>query len=375
MKKHFVLTSFFTLCVVLLCMMACASAEDLDNPEKPVKTTVIEISKYGHAVLDIRTADFIDDGYEFGDVVCVRFGSQELEMPFYDEYYSIPGDMMILGESSEQNIMLCVNYGDFSEATGIKNGDTVEITMVEKAGMSAFKEHSEMKYSNDRADYSDDAVFANFRAVTAGAIGDGKLYRSASPINSKYGRADYANDLMEEANVATILNLSDSEEDIAQYFGMSDFDSEYYRSLYEQGNVIVQNLSNNFFSDEFTVDLINGLKLLAQKDAPYCIHCSEGINRVGFAAAILEALMDAELQEIIDDYMLSFYNIYGVNQENEPEKYKAALNNFMEMMLYVTGADSVEALEQTDLESAVTAHLMDNGMSEDDISALKSKLS
>ena len=91
-------------------------------------------------------------------------------------------------------------------------GDTVEISMAKKAGMLAYQELCALKYSNDRADYSDDVTFANFRAVTIGNIGAGKLYRSASPINNAHGRASYANTLIAEAGVATVLNLADSEE-------------------------------------------------------------------------------------------------------------------------------------------------------------------
>ena len=74
-----------------------------------------------------------------------------------------------------------------------------------------------MQYSNNREDFSDDASFANFRAVTAGRIGYGKLYRTASPVNNENGRADYADALIESVGVATVLNLADSAEDIEEF--------------------------------------------------------------------------------------------------------------------------------------------------------------
>lgn len=364
-----------TLCVMVLCLGSCASTENQSDSAESVNATVIEIEKYGHAVLDITTADFTDSGYDVGDVVCVRFGSYESDMPFYDGYYSTPGTAMLRGISADENIAVCINYGSFSEETGIAIGDHVEITMAEKAGMLASYELSALKYSNDRADFSDDATFANFRAITAGSIGDGKLYRSASPINNENGRASYANNFIEAAGVATVLNLADSAEDIAEYCAAEDFDSEYYRSLYEAGKVIVLDLNLNFFSDEFAASLIDGLRFLAQNDPPYSIHCTEGKDRAGFTAMLLEALMGAELQEIIDDYMLSFYNYYGIDKETEPDRYETVLNNNLIVMLCrVTGADSAEALAQVDLESAVTTYLLNNGMPEHEILALKEKL-
>jgi hypothetical protein len=46
----------------------------------------------------------------------------------------------------------------------------------------------------------------------------------------------------------------------------------------------------------------------------------------------------------------------------------------MEMLLHVTGAESVEQLEQIHLETAVTAYLIDAGMSQEDILLLQEKL-
>ena len=282
---------------------------------------------------------------------------------------------MLRGLKPEENIAICINYGDFSKETGIAIGDTVEITLTEKAGMLANQELCSLKYSNDRADYTDDAAFANFRAVTVGSIGSGKLYRSASPIDNMYGRAGYANDLIEAAGVVTVLNLADSAEDIAEFCAAEDFDSEYYLSLYESGKVKALDLTANFFSDEFAGSLAEGLSFLAQNEPPYSIHCLEGKDRAGFTVMLLEALMGAELQEIIDDYMLSFYNYYGISKDMEPERYSAVLdNNLMAMLFHVTGADSMEALAEINLESAVTDYLMDNGMTENDIVLLKEKL-
>ena len=342
---------------------------------KAVQATVIEIEKYGHAVLDITTADFIENGYAVGDVVCVQFGDYESDMPFFDGYYSTPGTVMLRGIAPEKNIAVCINYGDFSKETGIAIGDTVEITLKEQAGMLAYQELCALKYSNDRADFSDDAVFANFRAVTAGNIGDGKLYRSASPINNEHGRARYANAFIEAAGVQTVLNLADSTEDIEEYCAAPDFDSAYYRALYENGKVIALDLNVNFFSDEFAADLIVGLQFLAQNNTPYSVHCTEGKDRAGFTIMLLEALMGADLQEIIDDYMISFYNYYGIDKKVDPERYETVLNNnLLPMLFHITDTDSMEELKKVDLKDAITNYLIRNGMDEADILTLKNKL-
>ena len=86
--------------------------------------------------------------------------------------------------------------------------------------------------------------------------------------------------------------------------------------------------------------------------------------------------MGAELDEIIDDYMISFYNYYGIDKESQPERYEVVLeNNLMAMLYHVMDVDSLEELKNTDLQVAVTKYLMDNGMTEEEILTLKEKLS
>ena len=362
-------------CVMVLQLSSCNKTECDTNKSSTLQATVIEIEKYGHAVLDITTADFMAVGFELGDIVCVRFGTREYTMPLFDGYYSNPGDLLLRASDAEECIAVCINYGDFSDVNGISVGDTVEITMSEKAGMLAIQELYALQYSNKREDYSDDASFANFRAVTAGRIGNGKLYRTASPINNENGRADYADNLIESVGVTTVLNLADSDEDIEGYLADSECDSEYYRHLYETESVIAIDLTGNFYSDEFASSVVKGLTFLARNETPYCIHCTEGKDRAGFTAMLLEALMGATLDEIISDYMISFYNYYGIDKEHEPQRYQAVLDvNLMEMLFHVSGAESVEQLEQINLETAVTAYLIEAGMSQEDIVMLKQKL-
>ena len=363
------------LCGAALSLWGCAGAQKSDAKAGTIRAAVVEIEKFGHVVLDVTVSDLANAGYALGDVVCVRLGEDIWNMPYFDGYYCEPGDAMLRGSAPEKKVALCINYGDFSKEYGVAIGDVAEMTLVEKAGVLAVQELSALQYSNDRADYSDDAAFANFRCVTAGRIGDGKLYRSASPINNEHGRASYANDLITGSAVATILNLADSDEEIQTFFESAEFDSGYYRDLYESGNVKALDLPGTFFSETFAVSVAEGFSFLAHKEPPYAIHCTEGKDRAGFVTMLLEALMGAQQEEIIADYMLSFRNYYGIDQESQPERYQMVLdNNLMAMLCHVTGADTPEALAQLDLEAAVTAYLLDAGMAEGDLLALQEKL-
>ena len=362
-------------CMIAMQLVSCKTNDGNDNKAEIVQANVIKIEKYGHAVLDITTADFIAAGYALGDIVCVSFGTYEYTMPFYDGYYSNPKSLMLRGSTLEDYIAVCINYGDFSSEKNINIGDTARITMSEKAGMRDIQELYALQYSNDLNDYPNTATFTNFRAVTAGRIKEGKLYRTASPINNENGRANFANNFIESVGVATVLNLSDSYQDVEKYLANTNCNSEYYRNLYANGKVIAVDLTGNFYSDEFAYSVVEGLNFLAKNEPPYCIHCTEGKDRTGFTAMILEALLGATLDEIIDDYMLSFYNYYGINKDKEPKRYQAVLNvNLMEMLSHVTG-ESVERLYDINLETSITSYLIGVGMAQNDILTLKEKLS
>ena len=377
MRKHTTkLITLLLLCALTVSLIACTGNATSSVEVDPIQATVVEIEKFGHAALDIMTDEFTAAGYTAGDIVCVHFDSFAEEMPYFDGYYSNPGSFMLRGLSPEDNIAVCINYGRFADETGIAVGDTVEISLVEKAGMLALQEICSLQYSDNPADYPDTATFANYRAVTLGRIADGKLYRTASPINNERGRAAYANAFIASVGVSTVLNLSDAEEDIEASFEAEDFNSEYYRELYEAGNVIAMDMAADFYSANFAASLAEGLTFLAHHEPPYAVHCLEGKDRAGVTAFLLEALMGAELEEMIDDYSLSFYNYYGISPENDLERYQTILEiNFLSLLRHIAGVDTNDELAQVDWEATAAKYLMDAGMTQEDILTLKEKLS
>ena len=366
--------SIIIVCVMALPLISCDTTEREDDKLKTVSATVVEIEKYGHAVLNVTTKDFMSVGYELGDVVLISLESGEYTMPFYDGYYSNPGNLLLRGTNQEDNIAICINYGDFSAINNVNIGDRVKINIFEKAGMRAIQELYALQYSNDLNDYPNIATFTNFRAVTAGRIKEGKLYRTASPINNENGRANFASNFIESVGIKSVLNLADSNEDIEKYLANTDGYLEYYRNLYQMGNVIAVDLSGNFYSEEFAHSIAEGLTFLVKNEPPYCIHCTEGKDRTGYVAMLLEMLTGATLDEIINDYMLTFYNYYGITKEQEPKRYQAVLDvNLLEMLRHVTG-ESVDKLGQIDLEVAATSYLIAAGMTQENILILKEKL-
>ena len=340
--------------------------------QKPNTTaTVEEIEKYGHASTDLLIEDFYDMGFEHGDMVTAVFDNGfVVEAPFLDGYYVDKGDPLIRAYPDHEKIAVAINYGEISKVAEVSKGNKVTLMMSEPGEYKSQYEVRKLERTNKREDYDSDKEFANFRNLDLGKIAEGVVYRSSSPINDDLGRAAYADDLIEEAGVKSVVNMADSKEEAEKYINSKDFDSPYYASLYDKGKVLTLDMKIAFETEEFRKNIIKGLEYMIENEAPYLIHCNEGKDRAGFMGVLLGALMDAEKEAIVKDYMQSYVNYYGV--EKGTEKYNIIAEDVTEMLKVMTnGKDPASA----NLSNAAENYLMNGGMTKEQINSLKNKLS
>lgn len=356
--------------LVLLMILVVFSAQAENGNAGAVSITgkVAEIEKYGHARLDVTIEDFNSAGFTLGDIVTVTAGSYSGDMPYFNGYYIDRGEYMVRAYPGHTNIAVCINYGKFAETAGVGVGDPVTITLKEKGGALFVQEINNLVYTDERADYASDVVFANFRAVL-----DGKLYRSATPVNNSRGRAAFADALISEAGIKTVMNLINTDAELAGGFASQEFSSPYYKSLYEAGQVIALGLPADYAADVFADGVVKGLTFLSENEMPYLVHCTEGKERTGFTCMLIEALMGMSKEEIVADYMISYANYYGI--EAGTDRYEMiAEKNIREMMRTVAGLEKGASLEDTDIQAAAEAYLLNHGMTEAALRTLQEKL-
>jgi len=336
-----------------------------------VTGAVTQIEKYGHALSDITIQDFNDLGFKFGDMVTVVFDNGfVLEAPYLDGYYVNSGDPLVRAYPGQTNIAVCINYGKLNVIAQVDAGSKFAIMLTGPGEYLTQYEIRKLVRSNKREDYASDKIFANFRAVKMGGIAEGALYRSSSPIDNQLGRAAYADQLIEDAGIATVVNFSDSADNIKTYLAAKDFSSPYYADLYKNGQVILLNMNLAYASDEFRANVIKGLVFMADHRGPYLIHCTEGKDRTGFVAALLEALMGATKDEIVADYMESYLNYYDVQPGTE--KYNLIAQDVLGMLKVITGATD---LDKADLAAGARNYLLAGGMKAEQIDSLMTHLS
>ena len=394
MKKYLSLTAllFLALFIMVSCATKALTEPVVVEEAKTLDSSVKDIQKYGNLVLSITKSDMDSIGAEYGDVFTVDLGDQVLEAPYCTSYSDVEiGDLVLRNDGD--GIILAINMGDFASsygiATKVSNPDktyqwvfeegkklediTLSLILTDKGGYRDQYLIHQLSRTNEREDYSSDAVFANFREIVGGNLGSGALFRSSSPVNNEIGRAKYADELVSLNNIRSVMNLADSRETIEGYFKEEDFASPYYKSLYENGQVIALNMGVSFKTREFQNGLVEGLTFLSKNEGPYLVHCNEGKDRAGFTSALLSALMGLTYDEIASDYMTSYENYYHV--EKGTEQYEAVKRSNIDSMLSFIAGVETKDLENVDLSGKAEEFLIAIGMEKSDIDTLKSKLS
>lgn len=303
MKKS--LKHAFLAAVLLTALTSVLSAKS--NPS--VKTEVVSVDKHGNVNLAITGTLFAALGFGLGDFVTVKAGTEKFIAPVGKNYSDVDRGNYFLRIKGEE-LSLAINMGNFAEKTGVTVGSPVTITQKERLGFLRTYQTRLLTKSKERADFASDEVFANFRAVKAGRIAEGRLYRSTNPLEADE-RAPFAASLAEKAGIACALDLADSEETARARLSSVPF----YAALFESGNAQFYEMSASF-TDKKTVALLHeALSFLASHSGPYYIHGKEGRTRTGMLCMLLEALCGATIDEMDDDYMATYVNYYNVRPE------------------------------------------------------------
>ena len=339
--------------------------------------------KFGAVNIEKSIDEFNKYGFAYGDSVDVEFSNgYKLEnIPYYNGYYGKVGDPIVISYPGNEYVRVALVNGDSMwEVSKVKKGDTANVKRKKKGKYLDTQKLLDLKYTVNREDYASDEVFANFRQVKVGNIKEGILYRGASPINNRYNRAKYADDLIKSVGIKYDVDLSDDDEDIKDDMSKDDFSSDYFKSLYDRGKVSLLSMNMNYKSEEFAKKIVKALTDMSKNDGPYYIHCVEGKDRTGFTLVVIEGLLNASYEEIIDDYMKTFDNYYGITEETNKERYEAIKNNYVDDMLkFLATRISPSGNENADLSNLewntiVGRYLIDNGMSEEDLHNLYTKL-
>lgn len=364
-----------------------AMADDRTAVPASVMTSAAaeNIQKYGNVTLNVTCEAFLSAGYQYGDLLTVSFLGKSMDIPFCSNYSDVDsGSAGIFARSGDTNVLVAINMGDFATANGIATKQTFEdktfqwsyaegvegpvsFTISLKTAGGYYDEYvmRQLGYTNAREDYPalTDEQFANFRAVSTTGMGENTLYRTASPVNPENNRNTYADAALRKAGVTVVMNLAD---DAAAVQGYEGYAESYYSTI----KYVALNMGVDFAAAEFQSKLAEGLRFFAENKGIYAVHCTEGKERAGFVTALLECLMGATYEEVVSDYMVTFYNYYGVTAEESRYDVIAGSN----IVKTLQKAFAAEDLTKANLADCAAAYVKQIGLSDSEIAALKQNL-
>ncbi len=381
-------------CLIVLCIGTILSACQSGNSKKAnitsksVETAVVEETALlkiegckllhdkdkGNIIVNITVGKLNSLGFAFGDSLDIEFsnGYKLSDVPYYNDAYVFDYKPVVIGESDDKDVLIELKRGDdLYEKAGLTENDTVTIIQNESQKYIKRQIAMDIEYTDERSDYNSDEVFANFRSVSAGNIKKNILYRSASPCDNRFKRAPYSDKLAKVAGVNFVMNMSDDKEHLDYYISKKNFNSPYYKSLYEKGNIVLLSMMVDYHRDDFAPKLVKGFTELSKHKGPYLIHCIEGKDRTGFACLVLEALAGASYQELLNDYMITYDNYFEINKDTDQERYDALVEtSFEPMLIYLSGESNVEKLLEIDYSKYAREYLLKSGMSEESLNEL-----
>ena len=359
---------------VVLCLSGivgcCAAGEQVTTGE----IGVILNEEFGHIYIELTIDEFNALGFAFGDSVDVVFsnGKEIQDLPYFSGYFVPVGELVACGYPGYPHVVIARNFsGPTWDEFGMTDDTTVTITLNEKGKYLAVQELYSLEYSNIRESYPSDVAFANYREVKGGSLKPRTFYRSASPCNNQNLRASSTDRLTELCGIRFVLNLSDTETKYQAHTEAEDFDSPYYASLYQEGNVLLLGMNANYRSDDFAKILSEAFLAMSEHEGPCLIHCVEGKDRTGFACTLLLALAGASPQEIIDDYMITFTNSYGVTKEEMPDRYNAILGNMLDFFYCLCDVETGTDPDTLDLRAGAENYLRRGGLSDEQIAQIE----
>ena len=382
MKRNKTVIGILVIALALLLALPGCGSRPTEEETRPQEIAVKDLAilhepEFGGVYIKMTIEDFNAQGFAYGDSVTVAFSNgYTLEgLPYYNGYYTQNGHPLLIAYPGYDYVKAAINNGDdLWEVAGLAETDTASVTLETRGAFADIQSARDIHYTDERADYPTDAVFANFRSVRAGRILPDTLYRAASPCDNQHKRATYVSALSEQAGIKYIVDLADTEEKIEGYIAAEGFDCDYFLSLYNADAVIPLALNMNFSSEAFAQKIVRGLTAMAEHDGPYLVHCTEGKDRTGFVCMLLEALCGATYEEIVNDYMITYDNYYKINPTADNARYTVIVENVLDPMIRSMPGDETADLADADLADAAVKFLLNAGMPQATIDTLVARL-
>ncbi len=288
---------------------AFAPDSECNTPTELSGTITRKDASFSAYATSITVEEVLDAGYRMDDSIVLHIdGYGDLAATVtYNMAMNYPGIpfLNVYLEKEYANIGWLMVDHDFDI------GNEISVSYVGHGHPEDFEKKSEPYKTRDMC--ARDEEFCNFREVMAGDIAPGRLYRSVGTFGDTV-YSDTVNTLYEEHGIESIIALNRTEESLVQDIERGA--DSYAYTLFGNGHVFAGNYGDLLYltPDDFRA-VLDAVKDL---DGPIGVMCQYGKDRTGQVIAFLELFMGATVDEVLDDFYASFYNINGV-EKGTPE--------------------------------------------------------
>ena len=374
MKRTLVLLSTL---VLTLSISACTNKNNQSKSPELKNYSIHRDEEFGGAYIDISIQEFNNLGFKFGDSLDLAFSNDVTytDIGYYSGYYVPAGQELVVGYPGYDYIKFCINYGDDVYTKHSFNKDTkVTITVNEEQKYKDVEETLSISYSDDVTQYDSEEQFANFREMKGGLMKPGLLYRGASPIDDSRKRSAVVDFLLQKNGIQYNIDLADKEEAVfGENANKKYVVHDYFQSLKDQNKVVFLGMAAAYKNDDFSNKMKTLFLSILNNDGPYYIHCLEGKDRTGYVCMVIEALLGASYDELIEDYFITYHNYYGI--EKGTNKYEVIKSMHIdEMIRFVFDFNKTTTLLGANFKSKANNYLLGIGLTQEQIDAIQTKL-
>ena len=284
--------------------------------------------------------------------------------------------------SAEGNIAMWVSMGSFAEiyeiAQRVQNtwffpdshnrSKPVIVSMKQKAGYlenyELRRKFAGMKPINVQLPGQTEEEFANFREVATTGMKRNTLFRSSSPINNRAGRCKAADNCIKAHGINHIINMYDTKEQAEATEG-------YWSTYASKVDTAYIDMGLDYTSARFGKSMAHVMEYIAKNDGKYAVHCILGEHRTGAVCMMLSALMGASYDELVEDYMQTCCNLYGV--KTGTKQYALLVDdNVNSILRHVLKAEDPK---HADLKTLAHDFILSTGITEETLALVKKHLS
>ena len=338
------------------------------------------INNFGNISLNISEDRFRAGGFDEGDIVTVQIGEKIINMPFVKDYTDVKrGEPLLV--PTDGKIAMWISMGSFAEIYEIaqrgqntwffpdsNKSKPVILSMKQKAG---YLENYELRHKlagmkpiNVQMPGQTEEEFANFREVATTGMKRDTLFRSSSPINNRAGRCRAADNCIKAHGINHIINMYDTKEQAESMDG-------YWNTYASKVDTAYIHMGLDYTSERFGNSMARVMEYIAQNDGKYVVHCILGEHRTGAVCMILSALMGASYDELVEDYMQTCCNLYGV--ETGTKQYALLVDDNVNSIL--RHVFKIEDPKHANLKELAHNFVLSTGISEETLALVKKHLS